>query len=137
MTNLDAIEQAFINEVKTISGLNDALTYEPQNIPRYLPVATLLFIGAPENDFATGIVEVTYHWRVSLYLALNDYKRAQDQLKELLPQLMSITRLNPRLNDTCTWAVLSDEDEEPVFAENDQWLMKTLHLRVQVEERVG
>lgn len=137
MSNTTAIETAFVTKVQAIEGLSDALAYEPQTLPRYLPVVTLLFIGAPETDFATGIVEVIYHWRVSLYIALNDYKRAQDQLKELLPQLLAITRLDPRLDESCTWAEVSDEDEEPVFAENDQWLVKTLHLRAQTEEPIG
>lgn len=128
------IENAFITEVKKISGLADALPYEPQALPRNFPVVTLLFVGAPQEDVETGFVEVTWHWKVNLYISLNDFRKAQDDLKRLVPLLLKITRTNPLLSNTAAWVHLSDEEEEPIFADEDRYLLKRLDLRAKTLE---
>lgn len=128
------IETAFITEVKKITGLNDALPYEPQALPRNYPVVTMLFVGAPQEDVATGLVEVTWHWKVNLYISLMDYRKAQDDLKRLVPLILNITRNNPLLSNTADWVNLTDEEEEPIFAHDDRYLLKRLDLRAKTTE---
>lgn len=128
------IEQAFLDRVKEIPDLVDALDHEPQTLPRALPVVTLLFVGCPQEDVATGLVEVTWHWKVNLYIPLVDYRKAQLALKELVPTILDITRNDPLLSNTCDWAELTDEEEEPVFGTDDNWLLKRLDLRAKTTE---
>jgi hypothetical protein len=134
MTNPSDIEDAFIKKVQAIPGLIDAIPYEPQNLPRALPVVTLLFVGAPQATVDTGFKEVTWHWKVNLYISLQDFRKAQNELKRLIPLLLDITRDDPRLGHSCDWATMSDEEEEPIFQEDDRWLLKRLDLRAKTLE---
>lgn len=134
MTNPTTIEEGFITLAKQIDGLNDGLTYEPQSLPRYYPIVTMLFVGAPQEDVATGLVEVTWHWKINLYISLQDYRKAQEELKRLVPLLLNITRDDYSLGGTCEWSEITDEEEEPIFAEDDKWLLKRLDLRAKTTE---
>lgn len=134
MANPNAIEDNFITAVKAIDGLSDALTYEPQALPRYYPVVTMFFIGAPQETVATGQVEVTWHWKINIYVGLTDFKKGQDEMKRLVPLLLAITRADHTLGETCDWSEITDEEEEPTIGPDDKWIVKRLDLRAKTIE---
>ncbi len=134
MDKSELIEQGFLALVKTVPGLNDALDHEPQSLPRAYPVLTMLFVGAPQNDVATGLVEITWHWKVNLYVSLMDYRKAQLEMKRLVPLVLKLTRQDPYLGNSCEWAEITDEEEEPIFSTDDKFMLKRLDLRAKTTE---
>jgi len=88
-----------------------------------------------QDDVDTGAyTENTWTFRVNLYLPLHDYKGAQRDLMRLLPEVLAITRRNPSLNGTCSFAVIADDGSEPVFADEEKYVRKSLRLTAESSE---
>ena len=143
MAGLKPIEAAFVAAAKGVSGIAQALDYEPSEIPRGaagLPAVSMLFNGIPEQrDHQTGpATENTWSWTIRLYVLLRDYREAQEKLKALLPELFAIVRRDPTLAGSCYRAVLVDPEDEPEFRHRSGGaagtLVKALILRARTEE---
>lgn len=134
-TTIANVEAAFVADAAAIAGVISALDHEPKNLPK-MPCVTMLLIRTNQDDVETGLgTEVEYEWKINLYCSLKDYGVAQSEMKTLIPALLKITRTNPRLADTCEWAVMTDGGEDPVFAHEDGWLLKSLRLRARNAEQ--
>jgi hypothetical protein len=130
----DLIEDAFVAAASAIPGVESAVDHEPEKLPR-LPAVTMLFRVPAQVDAATGPVnDVTWSWTVSLYLPLRDYRRAQQQLKELAPAILRLTRADPTLGGTCDQAIVSALDDDPVFSHDEGWMVARFRLTALSEE---
>jgi hypothetical protein len=133
-TTPDLIEDAFRTAAAAVVGVASALDYEPKELAK-LPCVTMLYLGSPQEDAETGTgQDATHTWRIGLYLHLQDYKKAQQKLKDLLPLVMRIVRTDPQLNATCEWARLVDSLSEPIFNHEEKWMLKTLRLEAATTE---
>jgi hypothetical protein len=120
-TNPDIIEDKVLGYLRAVAGLEDSLDYEPETLPRRLPVTTLLFTGGNPVQAETGPHDdVTYTWKLSLYIPLDDYKVAQQQLKDLLPAIFAAIRHHPTADDVVDFLRVDDSNEDPVFSSPDR-----------------
>lgn len=135
LTVIERIEAAFLAIAEQIDGVANVLDHEPgPDLPR-LPCITMLFVSPQQEDVETGPGTANrWTWRITLYVNLDDYYRAQRDLKQLLPDLMATVRRNTDLTGTCEWASLDDEGGEPVFAHDDRIVFKTLRLTARTTE---
>ena len=86
-------------------------------------------------ETATGPrLDLTYSWYLRLYVNLSDWKAAQEQLEELLPDVMRIWRDDPTLGDLLEWFTISDSGEPPMFNARDGWLRKAILIRARFED---
>lgn len=115
------VEAQIMLVLRAIPGLEDSLDFEPQNLPRRLPTATILFTGGAPSDTETGSGEdVEYAWRLNLYIPLDDFENAQIDLKELLPEVFAAFRSIPTAAGLVDFLRVADAGEDPVFAIPDQ-----------------
>lgn len=129
-----AIEAAIIGYLQAIVGLEDALDHEPRSLPRALPVATLLLTRTDPEQIETGIGEdVTYEWRLSIYVALQDWGAAQQELKRLVPVVLSAIRAKPTCSGLVDMLTVRDSGAEPIFSD-DGYVRKSLTLRAVLTE---
>jgi len=130
----ELIAAAFTTLAREIDALRSADDYEPERLGQ-LPSLTLLFTQIGQADVDTGAyTENTWTFRVNLYLPLHDYKGAQRDLMRLLPEVLAITRRNPSLSGTCSFAVIADDGSEPVFATEEKFVRKSLRLTAESSE---
>lgn len=124
------IERVFCGWLKEeVPDLKFVLDYEPQSLPRF-PGTTLMATMYSPLQAETGIGEdVTYEWRLRLYVALNDYLTAQTQIKMLMPQILAVARHHPTCNGLVDFLTLVDEGSEPDFNVTEGWLSKDATLR--------
>ena len=150
MADLDAIEQAAIARLKTVSELADVLDHEPDSLPLRLPIVTLLGSGfayprrgkelAGYRRSLGRRIEFEYRWSVHVYVSTDGGVRvAQRELFRLLPKLALAIIADDRLADTCMEAALVDPGDDPIHAEDDRerWLLKELTLSVYAHEVIG
>lgn len=134
-TKPDQIEDAVNTKLKEIGKLEDALDHEPQNLPRALPVTTLLIIRFNPVQAETGPHDdVTYDWRLSLYVKLNDFRTAQQEFKDLVPAILSKVRSIPTAGGLCDFLNIEDVGDEPVFAPSDGFARKSLLMHARLTE---
>lgn len=124
------IEQAFCGWLlPEVADLKFALDHEPSSMPRF-PGTTLLVRRFSPAQAETGVGEdVTYDWRLRLYVALNDYRTAQTQIKELMPQVLAVARHHPTADGLVDFLTLVDAGEEPIFTSEEGWAAKDMFLR--------
>lgn len=87
------IEDIFINHVGELLGtppdddhpLVTALSYEPGEIERIkLPMVTMFYLLPQGKDVETGGgQEVDHSWAIYLYVALVDWEKAQEQMRDI------------------------------------------------------
>lgn len=112
-----------------VPELTAVLPYEPERLPKF-PCVTMMWVRMQPEEAETGHGEdVAYDWRVRLYIALNDYKVAQDTLKALLPKIHSAVRHRPTCNGLVDFLRLIDEGQPPEFATGEGWVAKDVILR--------
>jgi len=129
------IEQAVCDWLTAeVPDLKFALDHEPQSLPR-MPGTTLLATMYNPVQAETGIGEdVTYAWRMRLYVPLNDYRQAQAQIKELMPQILACIRNHPTGDGLVDFLSLVDEGQAPDFNIEEGWLAKDALLRAVRDE---
>lgn len=96
-----------------------------------LPCVTLLTQRYDPVQAETGPHDdTTYEWRLRLYVQLNDYERAQNELDDLIPLILDVPRHHPTLDGLVDFLVFYDSGGEPDFSPNDGWVHKDLYVRV-------
>lgn len=139
MAGPDPIEDEFVRRVAAVAGVRNALDFDPEKLPA-LPAVTLSFFGVEQRDHQTGpAMELEWSWVVRVYVPLtsspgSDYRRVQNQLKTILPELFRIVRADPSLGDTCDGASLTDAGSEPDYNHEQRRATKSLLLRARTEE---
>lgn len=127
-------------EVRLVGWLNDipellqALDHEPENLPAKLPVTTLLVRMFDPQQAATGYLadqpvdDVAFGWRLRLYVPLDNYKRAQEYIKAIVPQIIKIQRDHPTCDGIADFLRISDSGDVPTFSHDDGWCFKDLSV---------
>jgi hypothetical protein len=126
------MEAIFLRDAAAIEGVANALPHEPEFVPELKEgAAVTMFMRLPkQTDVETGTgCEVEYGWLVHIYVPLYDYALAAEQVKEVVCGLLRITRVNPRLDETCDWAELSSGGDEPAYNHKEGWVLCQLSLR--------
>jgi hypothetical protein len=99
-----------------VPGIKSAHDHEPKNVPKALPAATILLTRYDPVDSETGPgQDVTYGWKLSLYIPLSDLERAQVTMKELLPKVGAAFRHHATGDDLVDELKVSDSGQEPIF----------------------
>jgi hypothetical protein len=130
------IEAKFVELVQELGVVRSVFDHEPgqRGLPA-LPAVTLLFLGGEMRDEQTGITaDVDWAWDVFVYVPFNDAKKAQEQLKSIVPELLRLVREKHSLDGACEWARLTDPLTRPEQGPDEKWLRKTLRLRARAEE---
>ena len=113
MTEQDAIERAFLARAAEIEGIRTVADHEPERVPT-LPAVTLVAHTPREGEpDLAGVVDVFWSWTVSVLVANAQWEKAQRELKQLLHQVLAIPRADRRLGDTCDWAEIAGDGDEP------------------------
>jgi hypothetical protein len=139
VSGIRTIEAKIVEILKGVPGIKDADDHEPKNVPRTLPYASILLTRYDPVDAETSTgQDVTYGWKLSLYIALNDFERAQATMKDLLPEVGAAFREHPTADNLVDELRLSDPGVEPAFvvagAGGGGYLRKELQLTaVQIE----
>lgn len=125
--SLEAIETEFARQVRLIDGVRAVVEYEPERLPA-LPCVTMLFNFVQQDDRETGLsTDNICTWIVTLYIEVNDYRKAQTSMKELIQGILAVTRRDPTLGGLCDWTQIQDGGE-PKFTEQPPTLSKSLRL---------
>ncbi len=132
---LDAIEARFVELAGEIPGIAQALDFEPLKLSKLPAIALLPGVEYQQDERYTGpIFEAVWSYRVTIYVALGDYRTAQKTLRNLVPALLAIGRDHRDLDGLCEKIDLVDRGGEPEFDHDGGMLWKTFTLRVYTEE---
>lgn len=136
MGRIEDIEDAIVAAVEAIPGVSKCLAYEPDRLPPPLPVVTLLWVGQPQDDRYTGpATENANRWQLSLYCSLSaGWKDGQRQVKALWPQILRVFRVDPTLDGTAEWTLLTDTMEPPTFDSENKHVRKSMLVDATHEE---
>jgi hypothetical protein len=106
MSIVKTLETQIIGILDGVSALQKNWDHEPKKLGA-LPCSTLLFTGFAQEGVERMSTETTYKWAMKLYFDLNDAKTAQDQIKTVLPDVLSAFRTNPGLNGNCIYSIVA------------------------------
>lgn len=111
---------------KTVSEFNE--TAGP------LPAAQVTFAGGSQEDFATGrITENGWRFVCDIYISLADSKRAQQQLRDVYPAVLSALRADQTLGGAAD-RVAFTETGAPSFDYDRKYLHKSIEITAYTEE---
>jgi len=127
LKTLKASVAAYITE--RIPELVKVWPYEPANL-KGLPCVTMLSRRYDPIQAETGPHDdVIYEWRVRLYVALNDYEKAQDEIDTFMPLLLDVPRHHPTMEGDVDFLSFYDPGSEITFSAADGWAAKDLVAR--------
>lgn len=132
---LENIEAAMVERFNAIATLQ-AVDHEPDKLPPPLPVVTLLWIGQEQDDRYTGnATENANRWQINLYCDLRGgWRKGQDQLKVLWPQILGVFRVDPGLGGAAEWTRIIDDMSPPTFDPDNGHLRKSAFVVATHEE---
>lgn len=104
--------------------------FEPGNLKGF-PCVTLLSRRYDPVQSETGPHDdMTYEFRLRLYVQLVSYERAQDEIDDLIPVILDVPRHNATMNGDVDFLVFYDPGSDITFSSDDGWAMKDLVVRV-------
>jgi hypothetical protein len=117
-----------------VPELMRSYSFEPGHLNGF-PCVTLLSRRFDARQAETGPHDdMTYEWRLRLYVALNDYEKAQDEIDALIPLILDVPRHHATMEGDVDFLVFYDFGAEIVFSKDDGWAAKDLVARVQRTE---
>jgi hypothetical protein len=134
------VEGWWVEAFGDISGIRHVYDHLPQDLGRY-PCIAMLLATFDQEDSETGPgVDTTYGWRVDLYLSLQNYKRAQDEMKTYVPQMLALVRPDPTLGQLVDFCTIRDDGEDPIFqpaasGRGEGYMAKALRVEARATER--
>jgi hypothetical protein len=124
---LKALCADYVRDV--LPGLAYVYDHEPGRLGG-LPCVTMMSRRYDPTQAETGPHDdVIYEWRVRLYVALNDYKKAQDDLDDMIPVLLTVPRHNATMGGLVDFFTFFDPGGEPTFSNEDSWVYKDVIAR--------
>ena len=132
VTAWEEIETRIVGWLAAIPEIEQAFDHEPENLPAKLPVTTLCVRMFEPIQAATGYLadqpvdDVSFGWRLRLYVQLDNYKRAQAYVKAIVPQIIKIQRDHPTCDGIADFLRITDPGDVPTFSHLDGWLFKDL-----------
>lgn len=104
--------------------------YEPGSL-QGLPCTTLLSRRFDPNQTETGPHDdMTYEWRLRLYVSLHDYEKAQDEIDHLIPLILDVARHHATMEGDVDFLLFYDPGLDIIFSREDGWAAKDLIARV-------
>lgn len=97
--DIPAIENKIEAILNTVSDLKFVRKYEPSKLDS-LPAATLFYDGFEQKIIAVKNFGITHKWILRVYVALNDAKRAQDDIKSLIGDILTAFKSDVKFGDT-------------------------------------
>lgn len=137
------IERDLCAWLAAIPEIEQALDHEPESLPARLPVTTLMIRLFEPLQASTGyytnrpVDDVSYGWRLRLYVPLTDYKRAQDYFKRICPQIIAINRDHPTADERADFLRIRDGGDTPEFSHEEGWAYKDFDVIATREEISG
>lgn len=108
--------------------------FEPGTLKDY-PCVTLLSRRFDATQAETGPHDdMIYEWRLRLYVALQDYEKAQDEIDNLIPLILDVPRHHATMEGNVDALVFYDLGTDIVFSKDDGFAAKDLVARVQRTE---
>ena len=99
------------------------------------PCVTMLSRRYDPTQAETGPHDsVVYEWRVRLYVDLNDYEKAQDEIDHLIPIMLDVPRHHFTMEGDVDSLVFYDRGDEIIFSKEDGWAAKDLVARAVRDE---
>lgn len=108
--------------------------YEPGHLQEYPCVTMLTRRYHPEQAETGPHDDMTYDFRLRLYVDLGDYEKAQDEIDHLMPILIDVPRHHATMEGEVDFLVFLDAGADPVFSAADGWAAKDLVARMQRTE---
>ena len=103
--------------------------FEPGSL-KGTPCVTLLSRRFDPTQAETGPHDdMVYEWRLRLYVALNDYEKAQDEIDDLIPLILDVPRHHPTMEGDVDMLTFYDFGTEIGFSKEDGWAWKDLVAR--------
>lgn len=135
MTSISAIETQITGVLSEITDFKTVLDYEPMEITT-LPAATSFYTGFNLTDATVPNVQrVTHRWAVRVYVLLQDAKTAQDEIKSLIPKVVSAFKANRSLTSTCEFSILTGCEVGVILDQNKAQIVADFTLEAQIRER--
>lgn len=128
---LKQLKQKVADYIKArCTELERVYPYEPQHL-QGLPCVTLLSRRYDPLQAETGPHDdVTYEWRLRLYVELNNYEKAQDEIDHLIPIILDVPRHHATMEDDVDALTFYDFGAEITFSKEDGWAAKDLVARI-------
>lgn len=134
MNNLEAIENQIVMVLRTVSDFKKVYDHEPLEIFE-LPAASIFYTGFSSDEHTMpNSQEITENWIIRIYVKLDDAKKAQLQIKQIIPKIRSAFRQNRSLSGTCFYTNLKNGDVFAVLDKNNAQLIAELALSVITRE---
>lgn len=135
MTDLSTIEAQITATLSSIKDFKTVLDYEPMEIST-LPAATIFYTGFNLTDATVPNVQrVTHRWAVRVYVQLQDAEKAQDEIKALIPKVVTAFKASRNLGSTCEFSTLTGCEVGVVLDQNKAQIVADFALEAQVRER--
>ena len=113
-----------------IPELTKVYDHEPGQLKGY-PCVTMLSRRYDPLQAETGPHDdMTYEWRLRLYVQLVDYERAQNQIDDLMPLLCDVPRHHATMEGDVDFLIFYDPGSEIEFSSEDGFAYKDLIARV-------
>lgn len=104
--------------------------FEPGHLAG-LPCVTLLSRRYDAIQAETGPHDdMVYEFRLRLYVALQDYSKAQDEIDDMIPIILDVPRHHATMEDDVDFLVMLDPGGEIGFSKEDGWAYKDLVARM-------
>lgn len=115
--SIASIETGIVAILNTVTELNWVKDHEPEQVEKF-PAATLFYSGFEQKGAGKISTETTYRWIVRLYVRFRSKKPndSWDDLKALVPDVLTKFRNDPSLNSTCSYSLV--ESGEVFFLPN-------------------
>ncbi|MBO8169965.1 MAG: hypothetical protein H0Z35_12395 [Thermoanaerobacteraceae bacterium] len=135
MVDISVIETEIVNILKAISEFKMVLDYEPLKIDN-LPAATCFYTGFNIADRSLpNSQSVTHNWAIRVYVPLENDKKAQDEIKALIPKVVTAFKGSRDLNGTCLYSILRNCSIGVVLDQNKAQIVADFQLEAEVRER--
>jgi hypothetical protein len=117
-----------------VPELERVYPFEPAHLSG-LPCVTLLSRRFDPIQAETGPHDdMTYEFRLRLYVALNDYSTAQDQIDDYIPLILDVPRHHATMENEVDFLSMHDPGIEIGFSKEDGWAWKDLVARMRRTE---
>jgi len=96
-----------------------------------LPCVTLMSRRFDPVQAETGPHDdMTYDFRMRLYVSLHDYEKAQDEIDDLIPIILDVGRHHATMEGAVDFLSFIDSGSEIIFSKDDGWAAKDVLVRV-------
>ena len=93
--------------VKDVVELKTILTYPVQDVPGQLPALSIIYQGVGQEAATTKNTDNVWRFELTLLLQIENLKKSWQKMKDTVPKILESFRLNPGLNGTCYYSMIT------------------------------